>query len=160
VKLTLAAGSVTAITAPAPGLGENSGGTLAKNVNGVPVAGLKDSNGKPFIAVAYLGISDAKTVVTGNGSTLSYNGTPAGILLAGALDIFGGGLAGYIEQGQYTFWDYEHLLTRTSLAGVQLNAVNDVANQLFNTDALASGIQINQMNAARNDEFSPVFSFN
>jgi hypothetical protein len=159
VSLTVAGGVITAISAPNLGVGENSGGTLATKVN-TPAGSLTDSNGKPFIVVSFFGVSDAKTIALGNGSTLAYNGTAAPIISGGALDIFASGLAATIEQGQYTFWDYEHLLHRTGLAGVQLNALNAVGDQIINVDALAAGIQNGQMNAARNDEFSPVFSFN
>jgi hypothetical protein len=72
------------------------------------------------------------------------------------LDIFLGGLANLIQQGQYTFWDYEHLYFVNALSGTALNAVKLLGSQINSTDALAAGIIYSTMDAARGNESSPV----
>jgi len=99
--------------------------------------------------VSYLGVADANTAVAGGATALSYNGVPFSVTA--------------VQNGQYTFWSYEHFLKSP-----QLNALpaadlhNVVANALASTltsDAAVSpaGILLSGMKVVRSAEGSPVF---
>jgi hypothetical protein len=149
--------------------GQSSGGNLAASVEypadanaeaNEPNVGYIDGTNPtsvPFIAVTYLGVSDAKTVATGNttnsGATLAWNGVTANILLSNSLDIFNGTTNTYngsangalpeavlIQNGQYSFWEYEHLYYLKGESSLNLAALNDMHVQIVNTDALAAGM--------------------
>lgn len=160
-SLTTSGGFITAAALFSPGSnGENSGGTLATKANTIPAVGLRVS-GKPIIVVTYLGVSDA-TSVNGGANCLTYNGVGvSNITSGGVLSVLGSGLGTLIQNGEYTFWGYEHMLYRTTYAGVGADAANAVATQIGTVDALAAGLLNDQgvgMQSARNDENSPVFS--
>jgi hypothetical protein len=136
----------------------------------------------PIIAVSYLGISDAKTVVTYGGgglfndantattvtgstwipgTTLSYSGVAAPLLLGSTFDIQLTQLGPEIETGSYSFWEYEHLYynSTTVSGGIAdvLNGIKLMANTLVATDATSAGLLLGSMVATRADEFSPIF---
>jgi hypothetical protein len=163
-----------------PNANSQSFGFVGSGGPGTLTNGAGEPNGVPFIVVAYLGVSDAKTVATGNGSgtsgaTLSFNGVPANILLNGSLDIFNGNtntLGGavssaapegtLIQNGQYDSWEYEHFYFLKTLSGASLDAVNSLHTQVFNTDALAAGMfatPASGMLVGRSSEFVPPFPF-
>ena len=160
--------------------GQSSGGNVAGWVKLPPDANAQNSepDGVPFIVVSYLGVSDAKTVATGNGSgtsgsTIGWNGSPSYILLGGNLDIFAGttttlggtatpGLseAGLIQSGQFSYWEYEHLYLTSSLSGDALTAVTLLHNKIAAVDALAAGMLgtvSSGMQVGRQNEFNPPF---
>ena len=105
--------------------GYSSGGTLASAV-GTPV-----SAGLGFV-VAYLSTGDGATATNMNtGATfMNWNGFPYS--LSGT------------QNGQYTFWVYEHLMYRSSLAGNQKVVADKIAKQIHDTDAavLLSSMQV------------------
>ncbi len=117
--------------------GYASGGNVATALNTPISASATDANGKPFVLLGYVGINDNNSVNSGN-NKLAYTGVaysqPA------------------IREGQYTFWSYEHLLTRTTLSGVKLNAVQLYGTTLVNTDANLSGVTLSTMNVLRTIE--------
>jgi hypothetical protein len=99
--------------------------------------------------ISYLGVADANTAVAGGATALTYNGIPFSVAA--------------VQNGQYTFWSYEHFLKSP-----QLNALpaadnhNVVANALAATiasDAAVSpaGILLSRMLVGRSTEGAPVF---
>jgi hypothetical protein len=79
-----------------------------------------ENSGSTFF-LGYLGITDANGAVTGGGHALSYNGVPFSVAA--------------VQNGQYTFWTYEHAYHLSSLTGTALTAVNKVADNVYNKDA-------------------------
>jgi hypothetical protein len=138
------------ITYYAPANGRSSGGTLAGDMNAtgsqavLPSVDGTVNNGS---VITYLGISDSNTVNAG-GNDLTYNGfaySPASV-----------------QNGQYTFWAYEHLFLAPAFTGVPANdphrtVANLIAAQIKNTDAVASGILLGSMTVQRASEGAPVF---
>lgn len=110
--------------------GESSGGKLAT----------KMGNNNTDIYVSYLGISDAATLLSAPfpGKVLTWNG----VAYSDAA----------IQQGQYTFWGYEHLMHLSSLSGVGLTVANALANQIINTDAVQSGELLSSMAVLRSTD--------
>jgi hypothetical protein len=117
--------------------GYASGGNVATALNTTVASSATDSNGKPFILLGYVGVSDNANVNGGN-NKLTYTGVTYS--------------QPSIREGDYTFWSYEHLLTRTSLSGVKLNAVNAVGNTIVTADANYSGVTLSTMNVLRTIE--------
>ena len=121
--------------------GYSSGGNLAFAL------GSTDSVASTYF-VTYLGTSDAKTAENLNTSTpvavaareLSFNGVPFSNTA--------------IEEGQYTFWGYEHLDNLTSASASVKSFVTSLKNQLNSGDdeVSANGITINAMNVARSSD--------
>jgi hypothetical protein len=54
-----------------------------------------------------------------------------------------------IENGQYSFWEYEWLDYSTNLSGDALTVAGDLANLITNTTAAVSGVNVNLMNVSR-----------
>ena len=99
-----------------PNDGYNSGGDVAKAllIDGScqqldPINGL---NG--WIGVGYLGISDANTLRTAGGVWLTFNGVTES--------------NGAIEEGQYSFWNYEYLFGRVGISGFPQTYGNNLAS--------------------------------
>jgi hypothetical protein len=96
--------------------GESSGGTLAGTTK-MRKAGLAQSY------VSYMGPTDATTLVNGGvdgGGTLTYNGvaySPAAM-----------------QQGQYTFWSYQHLMYKSTLSGTSLTFAEGLRDRLIDFD--------------------------
>ena len=102
--------------------GYSSGGSLAKVFTA--------TNDLPnTLFISYLGLNDAKTALGGNAQALSY----AGFYYSQTA----------VQQGQYTFWSYEHLYYKSALGSLQKGFANSIANQLATSDALVSGILTN-----------------
>jgi hypothetical protein len=100
-----------------------------------------------FTGITYLGTNDATRATSiggagaGSAHTLTYNG----VAYTNAA----------IQNGQYTFWGYEHLSYNKNLApngSVQQNFANSLASQIHTTDAATSGILISTMNVSRNSD--------
>ncbi|HTB81761.1 MAG TPA: hypothetical protein VK717_12830 [Opitutaceae bacterium] len=123
--------------------GYASGGTLATALKTSITAGTVDDAGNPFILVGYLGKSDKNTAVAGGGVALKYAG-------------FDGTVDTNIENGQYTFWAYEHAYYKSGLGTVKQNAINLYSNELRVTDAVQSGILLTAMGVSRSIEGGPV----
>jgi hypothetical protein len=128
---------------PATGLnavgnnGYASGSGVATALNTPISSSATDANGKPFILLGYVGIGDNNNVNGGN-NKLTYTGVAYSQQA--------------IREGQYTFWSYEHLLTRPSLSGTKLAAVNAFGTTLVNTDAVQSGVVLTTVNVVRTIE--------
>ena len=129
--------------------GRSSGGTLAGDMNSTGSNTNLNSTGAPRGGwlVTYLGINDSNSVNAG-ANDMTYNGfaySPTAV-----------------EHGQYTFWAYEHLYFSPQLSALAATdnhvvVANQIATQLTNTDAIASGILLSSMLVARVAEGLPVF---
>lgn len=99
--------------------------------------------------ISYLGVADANTAVAGGATTLNYNGVTFSVAA--------------VQNGQYTFWSYEHYLKSPQLTALgAADNHNVVANALATTltsDAAVSpaGILLSGMNVSRSTEGAPVF---
>ncbi len=88
--------------------------------------------GKNYILVSY----------TGTGTVTSQQLTHNGVTFSTAAT----------AEGQYTFWGYEHILTRGNLTGAAAQFVTDVTDQLTNTDAVANGVLLSTMQVGRTSD--------
>jgi hypothetical protein len=120
--------------------GYTSGGDVATAMS---VAGSSTSTdpfngGTGWYAIAYVGISDANTAIGNGAAALTYNGvayTPNNV-----------------QNGEYGFWGYEHILSIPTLAGDGLTIKNDLKNTLLtgNFESLSgAGFEISTMNVNR-----------
>ncbi len=89
--------------------------------------------------ISYLTPGDADTIAIPNGAVeLKWNGVQFS--------------ADAVRQGQYTFWVYEHVLTRNSLAGLKLQFANSLTTQIETVDAGVAGIFLNTVEVSRSGE--------
>ena len=155
-KVNVSAGAVTSILLyPAEtvlgtdyGDGESgyaSGSSVSTAVKATTTAGF--TGGKPGLTggylVSYMGRKDAQGAITAGAKELTWSGFPDTDTA--------------IEQGQYTFWGYEHLMYRSTLVGPQLTLAGRIATQLHDVDAAAGsggalqnwGILLNNMAVGR-----------
>jgi len=98
--------------------------------------------------IGYLGLNDASTV--GTSHWVQFDGKPITALTVP--DIHSA-----VENGQYTFWGYEHFLYRGStlsnpLAGSALTVALQLEGQILNHDANVSGVLISAMKFHRNSD--------
>jgi hypothetical protein len=127
--------------------GYYSGGNLAKGISTPFVSGTTGE-----VMMTYLGVSDAKTALTGThpATLMAYNGVTflpyyttqtAAQIAANASKIY---------EGEYTFWGYEHENYKTSVA----TAATGVANALTGgLDTLSSnGVTSGSMKVSRSDD--------
>ncbi len=125
--------------------GESSGGTLRGNLNKTLDASaysVNDSNANATAGyyMSYLGTSDAATTLasaTKPAVSLKWNGVEFSTLA--------------VQQGQYTFWGYEHLMYRSGLANEKLTFATNLKNQILNTAAgtLAPNVKLSDMQVSR-----------
>ncbi len=94
--------------------GYASGGTLA----GVMGATTSAIGG---YYVTYLSTGDAAVAINAGAKELLYNGVQFSNTA--------------LQQGKYTFWGYEHLMYKATLAGVAKTAADKIANRLISNDA-------------------------
>jgi len=121
--------------------------TNGKNVN---------NSGKAFV-IGYVGATDAASAISGGAHALTYNGVPYSIA--------------NIQNGSYTFWGFEHLYKLNTSSTTVKNAVDAIADDIFNIDAdvasngkhsaisgdVASGILFDgNFNVTRTAEGTPV----
>ncbi len=94
--------------------GYSSGGTLATTMSKTTAA----LNG---YYVSYMGLSDATNAITGGAVELKYNGVSYSL--------------SNIQEGLYTFWGYEHLMYRSTLAAAKKTVATRLATQIINVDS-------------------------
>ena len=141
------ANTVNNIAYPVGDSGESSGGTLAADVSNT----LSSSNsvGATDI-VTYLGESDAATAVSGGCTYLTFNGVTFG---AGA-GYSSGSTVFYktIQDGQYTFWSYEHLYSKSGISTPIKTFRDALYTQIHDNDAIGTGVRMGDMNVNRSVE--------
>jgi len=149
-----AATTINGVPVAAGNSGESSGGSLAGFLNNVLDAGAyqtADGSATAGYLIAYLGISDANSALTAGTNpavAMNWNGVPYTVAAA--------------EQGQYTFWGYEHLDYRSDLGnGTTGGPVEkkNFANALVSTiqgettaQLAPAGIALGDMAAVRTQE--------
>jgi hypothetical protein len=79
-----------------------------------------ENSGSSYV-LGYVGITDAATAVAGGARALSYDGVPFSVAA--------------VQNGQYTFWTYEHSYHLSSLAGTKLTVANTIADNIYLSDA-------------------------
>ncbi len=89
--------------------------------------------------VSYLGLSDAATAIAGGAQPINWNGVAYS--------------ATAVQQGQYTFWGYEHLDYRSNYGSVDSNGkqvADQIAGDILGVDAPASsGLLLSSMQVSR-----------
>jgi hypothetical protein len=131
------AATVLGISYPTGHSGFSSGGTMATNLNTPVATTARDAFSAKFALVAYFGVNDANGVNGGN-NNLTYNGVAYS--------------ADNVREGKYTFWGYEHLTYRSTLAGNAKTVADQIANQLKTADASVSGVLLSTMHVSRSTE--------
>ena len=130
------------------------GGPVLQSVAGGQVIAALDATGSLGViggfVISYLGVFDAMYAVAEGATTLSYNGVPYSVAA--------------VQNGQYTFWSYEHFLTSPQLTalgpGDNHNVVATALATTIATDYAAvfpAGILLSGMLVARSAEGAPVF---
>ena len=109
-----------------------SGGTLGTTLNGATTV--------PYIG--YLGINDAASV-NGGANGLAFNSHTYS--------------AANVESGAYTFWDYEHLLFRSTLSGTALLVAQQLESFVA-ANASVSGVAVASMTVHRNGDGTSILA--
>jgi len=132
--------------------GRSSGGQVAGDLNATGSNTNLNSTGTVGTVpggwlVAYLGINDAANVNAGANNML-FDGVAFSTLA--------------VQQGQYSFWAYEHLYFSPQLSALAATdnhvvVANQLATRLTNNDASVSGILLSTMLVARTSEGAPIF---
>ena len=117
-----------------PSLGYSSGGSLATEMSATG-----SNTVLPGWLVTYLGINDSNNVNAGN-NDLTYNGVAYSV--------------NNVQQGEYSFWSYEHLLYRVApgpnpLLAPARTVADGLATQIHNVNAANSGIVVTTMTVGR-----------
>jgi hypothetical protein len=107
--------TINGIFEPVGDGGYSSGGDLAN--------GIANTTSGSTCFLTYLGLGDAGTAISNGAHALTYSGVPYSI--------------GAVEEGQYTFWGYEHLYYRDTTVATVKSVADKLALQIFNTDAPA-----------------------
>jgi len=132
------ANTVNNISYPVGQSGYSSGGTLATTLNTPIASGTQDTFKNPFALIGYFGTSDAANVNGGN-NNLTYNGVAYS--------------ATAVQEGQYTFWSYEHLMYRPAYQHTTGgNVADQLAQQILTQDAVQAGILLSTMHVSRTVE--------
>ncbi len=95
--------------------GETSGNTLRDNLKKTTLAGI---NG---YYISYMGTNDADNAIAGGAKELTYGGTTYSLAA--------------VQNGQYTFWCYEHLMYLPSLAAAKKSVADALATQIRTVDS-------------------------
>jgi hypothetical protein len=123
-------------------VGYDSGGKVANDLKAT-IGSILDPNGAPFILVGYVGKGDADTAVAGGAVKLKYNGVD-------------GTVTGNIVNGNYSFWNYEHIDAKAGLNAVQNKFVSDITDNITNVTAGLNGVTLSSMLVTRAFDGAPV----
>jgi hypothetical protein len=124
--------------------GESSGGSLRAFMNKTLSTEAYNPGGAGTATagfyVTYLGAADAATV-------LASATKPAVALRWHGIDFS----TTAVQEGQYTFWGYEHLMYRNGTAGAKLTFATNLKNQILGTSAatLAPNVKFSDMKVSR-----------
>lgn len=144
--------------------GESSGGTVAKNVTATLPTSLITSTDPSATACyyfTYLGTGDATNAIKNGAVPMKYHGSTivSSYVVNSPIGTGTNGSVTYnfapIQEGNYTFWGYEHLMYKTSLSGTPKTVADALATQLQTTDAQ---ITSPSMNVGRNTDGSNVYT--
>lgn len=129
--------------------GYDSGGDVAKalSIDGSCQAVDPNTGLTGWMAIGYVGLDDAITIGGGTGGAaffLTLDGVPES--------------DGAIEQGQYNYWNYEHMYGKVGISGVQASfgsdLVNGIQTQLGGSDPTAhsGGIALSFMQSSKSSD--------
>jgi hypothetical protein len=105
--------TINGITEPLGDGGYSGGGDLSN--------GLANTTSGNTSFLTYLGLGDATTAIANGAHALAFNGVPYSQTA--------------VQEGQYTFWGYEHVYYRDSTTAAIRTVADKLALQIFNTDA-------------------------
>ncbi len=119
-----------ALTAFAPTDGYASSSTVKTVLQALPTASTSKLRSKNYILLSYVGSGTITSQqLTYNGATFSNTA---------------------VQEGQYNFWGYEHLLRSTTIAGVADTFATNLVTQLTGSDdATANGVRYSTMRVSR-----------
>ncbi len=122
--------------------GYSSGGLVSGALNGLG-SDSSTNTGNQCWLVGYLGVSDASHVTNGTAGSMTYNGVTYS--------------PNAVENGQYTFWGYEHQFYNNNLSGNTLTVLDTLQSTLMVTDPTPNGgIPLASMTVGRTREGAPV----
>jgi hypothetical protein len=136
--------TINGISTQFPGnSGESSGGTLRGFMNKTIASSTYSADFPGTTAayyVAYMGTSDAANVL--GAATL-----PAVSLKWNGVDFS----TTAVQEGQYTFWGYQHLMYRSGTTGTKLTFATNLKNQILGTAAatLSPNVKLSDMKVSR-----------
>jgi hypothetical protein len=117
---------------PTPYDAGNNGYTSGGNLRSAMAAKSFSTLGGYY--VSYLGIPDSNTVVTGGGKRLKWNGVDYS--------------DANVKEGKYSFWGYQHLFHRSTLAGTALTKTNAIRDNIVSGVA-APNVKLVEMKVSR-----------
>jgi hypothetical protein len=122
--------------------GYSSGGLVSGALNATGSDSAPNTGNKGWI-VGYLGVADALNVTNGTAGPMTWNGVPYS--------------PANVNNGQYTFWSYEHVVNNNNLSANQVTALNALINTIESEDPTAfGGISLSSMTVGRSVEGAPV----
>lgn len=126
-------------------------------------------NNRPFITLTGGGGTGATaeaTVVNGVITAINVINGGSGYTSAPSVTVSGGALMSWngipysttaVEQGQYTYWSYAHLMHRSSLAGTGKTVIDQLIKQLHDYDIVEGGNSLlGSMQVSRSGDGTPV----
>jgi len=145
---TVSSGTVASIAV-------TKGGT---NYNNNPIITISGGSGSGATAVANVS-NGVITGITVTKAGSGYTGTPTVSVTGGALMNWNGFAYSTtaVEQGQYTYWSYAHLMYRSTLADPQKTIAKQLAKQIHDVDIAVGGNSLlKNMTVGRSGDGTPV----
>ena len=145
---SLAGGALASVTV-------TNGGS---NYNYTPIITISGGGGSGATATATVQNGVITGIAVTNGGT-GYTSTPTVTITGGALMNWNG--VAYsttaVQEGQYTYWSYAHLMVRSSYAGTGKTVVNQLVQQLHDVDIVVGGNSLlGAMQVSRSGDGTPV----
>lgn len=167
----IAYSSIIDALAANPGVTATGTSTVsAGGVSSVAVTnGGSNYNGNPLVTISGGGGTGATakaTVVNGVITAITVTNAGSGYATAPAITFSGGALMSWngasysttaVEQGQYTYWSYAHLMHRSGYTGTGKTVINQLVKQLHDVDIVEGGNSLlGAMKVSRSGDGTPV----
>ena len=151
----VATGTATVTSGSVSSIAVTNGGT---NYNNYPIITVSGGGGSGATAVATVSAAGVITGITVTNGGSGYTSTPTVSITGGALMAWNGVPYSItaVQEGQYTYWSYAHLMYRTSYAGTGKTVADQLAKQIHDVDMVQSGSLLNAMKVGRQGDGTPV----
>jgi len=151
----LATATATLSGAAVGSINVGNGGT---NYNNYPIVTISGGGGTGATATATVTNGVITAIAVTNGGS-GYTSTPTVSITGGALMNWNG--VPYsttaVQEGQYTYWSYAHMMYRSTFSGTAKTVVNQIATQLKNQDIVVGGNSLlSAMQVGRAGDGAPV----
>lgn len=152
----VATAAATVTSSSVSSIAVTNGGT---NYNSNPYITISGGGGSGATAVATVSAGGVITGITVTNGGTGYTSTPTVSITGGALMNWNG--VPYsttaVEQGQYTYWSYAHLMYRSSLTGTAKTIADQLAKQIRDVDIVVGGNSLlKNMTVGRSGDGTPV----